>query len=314
MSRASVCVVIPIYNGAERVPVLLEALALQDAPDGTFEVVVVDNASTDRVAQSIWRQPPIKKLARRSIPFRVIEEPRQGLTYARIKGVLAASAPILCFCDDDTIPASDFIRRGVEVFADPRVGLVVSAVFPHFEVPPPPSVARRLRIFAASYQLGTEPISFGAEATLAPTVGAGLWLRREAFLKAVPWRHPEQLMHDRRGNQLTSGGDIEIGFLVGKGGYDRLYRPELRVQHSITACRIKATRVCALIAGIARSQLLLEHRYMGRTYTFKWRIAAILRLFAAMVAVPILPFIRRDPVREAAFILTRRWALLRGPA
>ena len=201
MSRASVCVVIPIYNGAERVPVLLEALALQDAPDGTFEVVVVDNASTDRVAQSIWRQPPIKKLARRSIPFRVIEEPRQGLTYARIKGVLAASAPILCFCDDDTIPASDFIRRGVEVFADPRVGLVVSAVFPHFEVPPPPSVARRLRIFAASYQLGTEPISFGAEATLAPTVGAGLWLRREAFLKAVPWRHPEQLMHDRRGNQ-----------------------------------------------------------------------------------------------------------------
>lgn len=228
--------------------------------------------------------------------------------------MLAASAPVLCFCDDDTIPAADFVRRGLQAFVDPKVGLVISSVEPQFEVPPPPSVMKRLWLFAASCQLGPNPISFGATATLAPTVGAGLWLRREAFLKAVPWRHPQRLLHDRKRNHLTSGGDIEIGIFVGGAGYERVYRPELRIRHLIPLRRTRAKEFCALIAGITRSQLLLEERYLGRKNNLWRRLAAGLNLLAAIGALPLMPFIRRDPAREAAFILTRRFAILRGPA
>jgi glycosyltransferase involved in cell wall biosynthesis len=45
------CIVIPTFNGARRLPLVLDALATQDAPTGLFEVVVVDNASTDETAK-----------------------------------------------------------------------------------------------------------------------------------------------------------------------------------------------------------------------------------------------------------------------
>ena len=45
-----VTVVIPTYDGARRLPLMLRNLTAQDAVDGSFEVVVVDNNSTDDTA------------------------------------------------------------------------------------------------------------------------------------------------------------------------------------------------------------------------------------------------------------------------
>lgn len=63
MSEISISVVIPVYNGAERVSAVLDALALQDAANGSFEVIVVDNASTDGIAERIWRESAIGQLS-----------------------------------------------------------------------------------------------------------------------------------------------------------------------------------------------------------------------------------------------------------
>ena len=95
MLTPEVSVVIASHNGAARIGLQLQALATQlDAPP--FEVIVVDNASTDGLdeAAAAW--------ADRLPGLRVIPARRhRGTSYARNVGIAAARAPRIAFCDDD---------------------------------------------------------------------------------------------------------------------------------------------------------------------------------------------------------------------
>jgi glycosyltransferase involved in cell wall biosynthesis len=141
-------VVIPTFNGAARLPRVLAALVAQTAPNGSFEVVVVDNASTDATAAVARDDVAVAQLGARGIEVRVIAEPRQGLTYARIAGVAAARSDAVCFLDDDNLPDPDYIEKGISTFADGSLGLVISCVRPHWETAPSPAgcICSRLTI------------------------------------------------------------------------------------------------------------------------------------------------------------------------
>ncbi len=116
---------------------------------------------------------PTRRLRERGIQVRVIAEPRQGLTYARIAGVKGTRAHVVCFLDDDNLPDYDFVANGIGVFRQQALGLAISSVRPSWEVFPPPSVERRRNLLAVNDYLGDKISDFGATATTAPTIGAG---------------------------------------------------------------------------------------------------------------------------------------------
>ncbi len=308
-SQASV--VIPTFNGANRVPAVLAALAQQSAPDGTFEIVLVDNNSSDGTGETMDGHPATLQLRARGISCRVVHEPAPGLANARIRGIIESRADLVCFLDDDNIPDRDYVANGIDSFADPLVGLAVSKVRLVWETPPPPSL-RRSHLFACNEFLGDKPFEFGS-VTIAPTAGAGLWVRRAAFLKAVPWTAPSSMLSDRTGGALTSGNDIEIGVLIGRAGYKRVYNPALRIDHLLPAARQSPSYVRRLIAGNIRSELALREKYEGRSYGPMTQAAALARWLGAVMVVPILPLLRSDWKREAQFILADRWARVKGP-
>jgi len=310
-ARASV--VIPTFNGAKRVPGVLAALAIQSVPDGTFEVVLVDNNSSDGTGEVIDNHPTTLQLRSRGIGCRIVHEPAQGLANARIRGVIESRTELVCFLDDDNIPDVHYIGVGIESFADPSVGLVVSKVRAVWETPPPPSLQRqRLHLFACNEFLGDEPFEFGAM-TIAPTVGAGLWIKRAAFLEAIPWTAPSSMLSDRTGSALTAGNDIEIGVLIGRAGHKRMYNPALRIDHLLPAARQSVPYVRRLIDGTVRSELALREKYEGRSYGSMAQAAAVARWLGAMMTIPPLPLVRLDWKREAQFILADRWARVKGP-
>ncbi len=311
--QPQVTIAIPTYNGARRLPLVLEALAQQNVADDAFEVLVVDNNSNDDTAHVACDGAAAVALRDRGVPCRLVRERRRGSTYARICGVLEAHAPLVCFLDDDNVPGADYVRNGIDAMVDSGVGLLVSCVIPRWEAAPPPSIARRSWIFAATSNLGDSPLDFGSHGSLAPTVTAGLWVRRNVFLAVVPWQHPEALLSGRRGAALSCGEDIEIGLMIGRAGYRRLYLPQLKLYHLIPASRLRPSYVCRLIEGIARSQMTLTARYEGYSHTADARLGALARLFGAAVAAPAVMLLRRDGLREALFIVVRRWAQLKGP-
>ena len=308
---------IPTYNGAARLPALLAALAVQETDDSaaSFEVLVVDNASTDDTTRVAREHPAVAELAARGVSCRVVHESRPGLTYARVRAVLEAQAPVVCFLDDDTVPAENYVRDGVRAFADSRIGLVVSRVFPDFESPPPPAVARREHLLAINHRLGDSPIVWGPGEGFTPSLGAGLWVRKDAFLKAVPYAQPEDLLPDRIGGALVSGGDIEIGYLIGRAGYLRSYRPELRLMHQLPASRLRIGYFCRLIVGVVRSGATLDRRYGAFSAESAWhrRVLAALRLGILVLTAPVTALLHRDGVREVLFAAAAAWGRVRGP-
>jgi glycosyltransferase involved in cell wall biosynthesis len=304
----AVSVVIPTRDGAGRVPAVLEAL-LADSGTVAFEVVVVDNASTDGTAAAVETHAATAALRAAGVEVRVVAEERAGLTFARSRGVDVARAEAVCFLDDDNLPEPGYLACGAAAMADPTVGLLTSRVYPEYQAPPPAAVARREHLLAVNHLMGDAPVDWGANATPVPTLGAGMWVRRSAFIAAAA---RGQVLSDRVAGALTSGGDIEIGVTVGAAGYRRLYLPCLRLRHLIPPGRLETRYFCRLIYGIVRSRLAVEAVYAGQGGRVRDRAAALARLAGAVAAVPAL-LARRDGPREALFVLVSRWAELRGP-
>lgn len=109
-----VSVIICSHNGSKCLPETLNSLKAQEVPDDlSWEVIIIDNASTDgtgEIAQSVWGELP-------GVTFRVLPEPKIGLSYARNRGLQEAHGDLICFTDDDTRPHPDWLRSIVDYAA-----------------------------------------------------------------------------------------------------------------------------------------------------------------------------------------------------
>lgn len=107
-SRLRVSIVIPVYNEERHLAACLDAIAAQSA--AVFEVIVVDNNSTDQTI-NIARQYPF---------VRIVHQARQGIVYARNAGFDAARGNIIGRIDADIILPKGWIRHVQHFYADPR--------------------------------------------------------------------------------------------------------------------------------------------------------------------------------------------------
>jgi glycosyltransferase involved in cell wall biosynthesis len=96
---------------------LQRLLALR--PSATWELILVDNGSTDETATTLGRFE--KQFA---CPVKVLYEPQPGLGRARNRGWRAAEGEVIAFTDDDCYPADDFLDRVVQCFAASDLGFM----------------------------------------------------------------------------------------------------------------------------------------------------------------------------------------------
>jgi GT2 family glycosyltransferase len=111
-----VSVVVPCYNARSTLAEQLDALARQDFT-GAWEVIVVDNRSTDESALFASRWQPLLPV------LRVVSAPeRQGINYARNAGARAATGRLIAFCDADDVVEPGWLSAMVK--ASERFDLV----------------------------------------------------------------------------------------------------------------------------------------------------------------------------------------------
>lgn len=114
-----VSVLVPAYNEENYILKTLEALLQQDYSN--CEVIVVNNASTDRTAQVvssfIYRQG-------QTFRFRLLHESRQGTQAARECGRRMATGEIIAQLDADCIPPKNWISTGVRLMQEKKVAAV----------------------------------------------------------------------------------------------------------------------------------------------------------------------------------------------
>ena len=193
-----VSVVVPTKDGAERLPALLEALRRQTLARAAFEVLVVDDGSTDRTADVV-RDSGIARLVTAPRPL--------GQGAATNLGIAAATGDVLAFTDDDTIPAADWLEAGLRAVAASPGGLVAGHVELRLAGRP---TAAALMDYGRGYldQRGYVADGFGAT--------ANLWVRRDVlerlggFDAGAAWQ-----THDRDFGERARLAGLELVYAAG---------------------------------------------------------------------------------------------------
>lgn len=102
-------VAICTYNRAELLQICVDSVCKQDFPGAEFEVLVVDNASTDRTAEAV------QELKQRYPSLRYVKEPQPGLSQARNKAWQEARGLYVAYIDDDARALVDWLAQARRV-------------------------------------------------------------------------------------------------------------------------------------------------------------------------------------------------------
>jgi glucosyl-dolichyl phosphate glucuronosyltransferase len=142
--RVVVSVVICTYNRCEMLRITLASLTRQTVAPDRFEVIVVDNASTDGT-------PAVVREAQGAFPehtIRYIHEPQPGASVARNTGLANAVAPLVAFTDDDVKVPPTWLGRAAELFErlEERPMCVGGKIVPFYTEPIPEWFADRYEI------------------------------------------------------------------------------------------------------------------------------------------------------------------------
>lgn len=195
-------VIVPVYNDLDRLVICLGSLENQIYPRDSYEVIVVDNGS----------DIDIEAVTSEFHHVRNIAELTPGSFAARNAGIAIAKGDVFAFTDSDCIPASDWLKNGVE-----SLGLGIGLV------------GGKVDIF----------VEDPAHLTAVDLHEIICGFPQERFIKKYKWSVSANLFTTRKVLQkvgvfnpvLKSGGDKEWGQRVFESGYRQVYSADARVQH-----------------------------------------------------------------------------------
>ncbi len=131
MTRISI--IIPTCNRDAPLRRAIQSVTNQDFPRTDYEILVVDNASTDATRSVV--DEAIQ--AYRGHTIRYIYEPIPGLLSGRHRGAAEAKGSVLIFIDDDIEADRNWLAAIHDAFRDPDVHLVGGRNLPNYEASPP---------------------------------------------------------------------------------------------------------------------------------------------------------------------------------
>ena len=204
MPDTFVSVIIPVFNDSRRLRICLEALENQTYPKHLYEIIIIDNGSTENLE-------PLVHEFKNAI---FIREEKPGSYIARNKGISVSRGAVIAFTDSDCIPAQDWIEKGVKnLTATPNCGLVGGRIDMFLKNPDKPTAVELYEsIFAFWQKHYIEKRKFGAT--------ANVFTFRKVIEKAGLFNE-----------NLKSSGDLEWGHRVFSNGYKQIYADDVCVLH-----------------------------------------------------------------------------------
>lgn len=199
-------VIVPAYQGGKVLPLSLGALMKSDLPRSCWELLVVDDASTDDTAAVAARYA--------DGVVRLPGKPH-GPAYARNRGFEAARGAVAVFIDADVCVRPDTLRRFAWLFAeDPALGAVFGS---YCDRPPAPGFISQYRNLMHHYVHHQNP---GPAETFWAGCGA---VRSTVFVECG--------MYDEWHYVRPQIEDIELGHRIRAHGHSILLRPEIQGTH-----------------------------------------------------------------------------------
>jgi glucosyl-dolichyl phosphate glucuronosyltransferase len=274
-------VLICTYNRAERLAETLESLRHQGDVPGAWDILVVDNNSSDNTAEVV-----ASSATSFPVPLHYVVERQQGKSYALNAGLSGITTDIVLFTDDDVRVAPGWVRTAVEALdQDPDIGYVGGPVRPIWGASPPswfPETSSNLWGTVAVLDYGPAPFEFESRSRV--PIGANMAARRSLIEQAGGFT----TALDRSGGALLGQGQAEFFYRTRHLGASGRYLPTMVVHHHVPASRLtkRYFRRWWWWKGVSRARLhaLHPHTETGVPLTGAPRIAGVPRFVYRQLA------------------------------
>ena len=205
----------------------LQSLVDQTLPKERYEILVVDNGSTDDTKSVVCAE--FKGVSN----VRYVCEPALGLSHARNAGWRNATGKYVAYLDDDAVASPRWLERILDVFetVKPQPGGVGGKVEPVWEAPRPQWLSDAMVPYLTVVSWSDAPTILAENQWLA---GANMGFPR-ALLEAVGGFF---VGLDRKGSKLLSMGDVVLQRELESKGYRCFYHPAIEVKHHLPPSRL----------------------------------------------------------------------------
>lgn len=236
-----VSIVVCTYNGSFRLENILASFRrLSTGPEVSWELIVVDNRSTDNTAHIIGRFA-----ATSGVSVRYVYEPEQGKSSALNTGVRTARGELLAFTDDDVMVDQNWLTGLVRMFTQSDCIGVAGRVVPVWWQPKPEWLELEDQQAVVHFEYGEEPKMLDL-----PPIGANMAFRRIAFEKYGLFR----VDLGKRKN-LSGIEDREFGARLLRAGEKIVYAPQAIIYHPVEPERLRKNYFLRWAYSIGRQEM-----------------------------------------------------------
>ena len=217
-----VSAVICTHNQAQWLGEAIESLVDQTLAKDAYEIIVVDNASSDSTRTVVG-----KFLDRDN--FHYIFEPRIGLSYARNTGWQSAKGQIIAYIDSDAVASSDWLEKMLQCYQNisPTPICVGGRILPLWDAPRPKWLSKSMEPYVGiiDWSEGAGTIEEKGPYLAGSNVSYQRWIlnHQQGFNPAL----------GRKGRILLSNEEILLQYRIRAQGYHIWYDPQILVMHHV---------------------------------------------------------------------------------
>ncbi|NDV46478.1 glycosyltransferase family 2 protein [Paludibacter sp. 221] len=273
-------IIICTYNRAKYIYRALEGLAVNDFPVEEYEIILVNNNSSDNTEEECLRFQQDYP----NVDFLYFIEMKQGLSHARNRGIQESTYGILVFLDDDAFVSADYLPNlKKNVLSVPDGMAFGGKIVPLFESGKTPVwLSRWSMTFVSAQDRGRKTKRFTGRAF---PIGANMGFRKQCITQVG-------LFNTELGRSLKNlaGGEEKDLFARFKEeGLEIYYFPDVEVQHVIPENRTTYSYVKKLGKGVGYSEYVrckkegrrkLALKYF--TEILKWGVSVLLWFYYAV--------------------------------
>jgi len=216
--------IICTHNGAAYLGRAFQSLIDQTLPRDRYDIIVVDNASTDGTSSLIECH------ARQYDNLRYVYEPQLGLSYARNRGVQEAQTPFAAFLDDDAAADEQWLESLLQRLDEAGADAVGGPSRLVWEAGPPDWLPRSYWTYFSYLDMGPEARSIRFPEC---PFGVNMAFNKSSLLKVGGF----PVCLGRSGQNLTSGEETAVFWMMDRAGMSIWYEPRASVAHFVSGSR-----------------------------------------------------------------------------
>ena len=260
MSDVSISVIISSYNRADYILHALDSLYNQSIPKERYEIIVVDNNSTDNTRelceQYISTHPDAN--------VEYVLEKQQGSSYARNAGAAKAKAPLITFIDDDAVAFPDFLERILAFFeSHPEASGLGGRIIPKYIPEEPKWMSRFVSSLVANMDYSDHLTEFSP--TRYP-YEPNMTVRKDDFFLINGF---DTTIPGVVGKLRICGEGKEFFFRLKNKKKRIFYDPSVKVYHIVEVKKLTPEYLDRIASGIGRGERVRTKLIGERAYRMK---------------------------------------------